>query len=171
MSEIIKAQTKDWSFTTLLILFMIITYPFMKISVGENGCGKTIAQNINNKFYHDDIPHLFIDIIVLLFLLKIENAIGSRGMFILFVVSLMLITVIETILVNIYPSIKCSPGLFPVFIAIRAFHAIKTVSNTYIYMFLAVIVGIIINMIHNQTFEYMGDYIGLFVGLLLSLTC
>jgi len=171
MSEIIKREKEDWSFTVFLSVFMIVTYPFMRTSAPENGCTDKITQTIINKFYHNDISHLFLDIITLLFLFELEEVLGSQGMMVIFFVSLFLTSVFETALVNIYPSIKCSSGLFAVFVSVGTFDAIKSLPNSYIYMGIAVIIGIIANMIYNKNFQYLSDYIGFFVGLLLALTC
>ena len=166
-----KQINTDFTFIILLCVFMCITYPILKTENHDSGCTKEITQTLLNKFKHTSISHLFVDIATLLFLYELEKTMGSHGFFILFIVSLFLISIFETTLVNVYPQVKCTPGLFSVFVAIGTFDTLKSVSNTYIYPGIGLVVSIIVNMIYNNDFEYINDYIGFFVGLLLSLPC
>ena len=161
----------DLTFTIFLCFFMIVTYPFLKTDNFESGCTDNISTTLVNKFYHDSISHLFIDVITLLFLYELEKSMGSTGIIVVFLTSLLLVSIFETTLVNIYPNVTCSSGLFGVFVAMGTFDVLKSVPNKYIIVGLVIITAIIVNMINNNIFHYMSDYIGFFVGLLLALTC
>lgn len=161
---------KDSYFSITLTLLLILTYPYLKIDGLTSGCKNKFYDTLVNKFHHANISHLCLDIVNILFLYERGILTNTKGV-IIFFVSLFLVTMFETLLSNIFPTIICSSGLFSVFIAIGAFDTLKSVQNTYIISGLFIIGSVISNIIQEQNFTYLGYFIGVFVGLLLCLTC
>ena len=133
-------------------------------------CDKNFTSIISSNFVHIDYLHLLSNLYGIYGLSRVEIKLGTINFIILLILLILLNTIFEMMLCNLFPNQRCSIGFSGVLYGIIMFEIIF--DNKIDYEILnSLIVSVLLPSSVNRKISLSGHIIGLLSGSLIGMIC
>jgi len=150
---------------------MFITYPLFKVDEEQrlNCKNNTLLQNMKNKFYHTNFSHLVVDCASILFLGNFERDIGRDDFNKSFILSLFMVSLLQTIIQNTVDDLPCEYGFLTVSFSIGTIEICSNYDLCTLVSLLILIMGITMYSLNNKEYLYVNEFLGFVSGLIICI--
>jgi len=153
--------------TVIIINFIVFLLYFTSI-IKTIPCDNDMKSIFVSNFIHIDYKHLLANAFGIYALSRIEEKIGIYEFLKLLIFILVIFTILETLLHNIYKEINCSIGFSGIILGMITYEYIKNYGAIDYEILLSLIIYLIVPSYFSPNVSFSGHLLGVVAGIIAS---